>query len=311
MTIDEETIRQMQGVARTVYTVRPELLMNDATFGEIPWVWASSPEQEQDDWRHRFWHAPGGEIIGWGWAFLPHETPQTDGTTRPFRRANLAWLVHPEHSEVFGEILDWYDEQAEGLERVVSVRAAHTEALALVAAHGYAVNEQQAGDQGYWIQLNGRDLDEIETPAVPEGYRVRTAAEVGTEAAYRAHADAWHPSTLTLEAMERTQRTESYRADLHLVVVTDDGAPVASTTIWLDEETGSAEFEPVGTHPEHRRKGVARAMLLHGMHAAKAAGARRMLVACLGAAGHPAARELYYSVGFECFTTDVPYLKQP
>ncbi len=311
MTIDEATVRQMQGLTRVVYTLRPELLMNDATFGEVPWVWASSPVTDQEIWRHRFWHSPDGELIGWGWVFLPRETAQTDGTARTFRRANLAWLAHPEHSEVFDEILDWYDEQAAGLERSVSVRAAHTEALAAVAAHGYAVHAQQAGDQGYWIQLNARDLDEIEAPALPEGYVIRTAAEVGTEAAYRAHADAWHPSTLTLDALERTQQAESYRADLHVVVLTDDGRPVASATIWLDEETGSAEFEPVGTHPEHRRVGVGRAMLLHGMHLAKAAGARRMLVACLGAADYPAARGLYYSVGFEPISRDVPYLKQP
>ena len=47
----------------------------------------------------------------------------------------------------------------------------------------------------------------------------------------------------------------------------------ASAIMWLDEANSSAEFEPVGTHPGYRRRGLARAMMLHGMHRARAAGA--------------------------------------
>lgn len=50
-------------------------------------------------------------------------------------------------------------------------------------------------------------------------------------------------------------------------------------------------------------------MLLHGMHLARAAGATHATVACLGAPGHPAARGLYYSVGFREFTRDAPLIK--
>jgi hypothetical protein len=34
-----------------------------------------------------------------------------------------------------------------------------------------------------------------------------------------------------------------------------------------------------------------------------------MLVACLGAPAHPAARALYYDVGFRPFTRDLPHVK--
>ncbi|MFJ7495932.1 GNAT family N-acetyltransferase [Streptomyces sp. NPDC097727] len=68
--------------------------------------------------------------------------------------------------------------------------------------------------------------------------------------------------------------------------------------MWLDEANKTPEFEPVGTHPGYRRPGLGRAMLLHGTHPARAAGATCMTVACLGAPGHPEARGLYRSVGF-------------
>jgi len=63
------------------------------------------------------------------------------------------------------------------------------------------------------------------------------------------------------------------------------------------------------THRDFRRKGLGTALQLHGMRLAKAAGATRMLVACLGAPAHPAARDLYYSVGFRPFTRDLPQIK--
>ena len=83
----------------------------------------------------------------------------------------------------------------------------------------------------------------------------------------------------------------------------------SSAIMWLDEVNKSAEFEPVGTHPGYRRRGLARAMMLHGMHRARAAGATHMTVACLGAAGHPEARRLYYGLGFRELSRDAPLIK--
>ena len=71
----------------------------------------------------------------------------------------------------------------------------------------------------------------------------------------------------------------------------------------------SAEFEPVGTHQAYRQQGLSSALLQHGRHEARSAGATRITVNCLGGAVHQAARGLYYSVGFQAFTRDVPQVK--
>ncbi|MEO6090486.1 MAG: GNAT family N-acetyltransferase [Umezawaea sp.] len=89
----------------------------------------------------------------------------------------------------------------------------------------------------------------------------------------------------------------------------DEAGMAASTIMWLDGANQTAEFEPVGTHPGYRRLGLGRAMLLHGMHLARAAGATRMTVACLGAPGHPKARGLYHGVGFRELSRDAPLIK--
>jgi GNAT superfamily N-acetyltransferase len=63
-----------------------------------------------------------------------------------------------------------------------------------------------------------------------------------------------------------------------------DHANLGGTVIWLDKATRTAEFEPVGTHQRYRRRGLALALLHHGMVQARNAGARQMLVACLRSA---------------------------
>ena len=121
--------------------------------------------------------------------------------------------------------------------------------------------------------------------------------------------DAWAPTTYTREAYEGVRQTPPYRGDLHVLVEAPDGTMAASTIMWLDEVNKTAEFEPVGTHPDYRQRGLARAMLLHGMRLARDAGATPMTVACLGAPGHPSARGLYHSVGFRKFSWDVSLVK--
>jgi ribosomal protein S18 acetylase RimI-like enzyme len=310
VTVDADDLRLMQGLAQTVYMLRPEFLNNDATYGELAWTWGMDRAAAASSWRHRRW-LEAGEVVGWGWIQLPRPVRLSDGTIRDSTRAYLAWLVHPRRPELVDEILDWYDEQARGLVRTVGVRAANTDAVARLCAHGFTVDELAAGDEGFWVQLNARDLDGVYEPALPRGYRFRTAEDVDTEAVWRAHVGAWHPSTLTLEGMRDVQASASYRPDLHVLIQSPDGMLVSSATIWLDAATGAAEFEPVGTHPQHRRRGLGRALLLHGMTAAKLAGASRMLVACLGAPARPAARALYYDIGFHPIARDLPHIKQP
>jgi ribosomal protein S18 acetylase RimI-like enzyme len=83
----------------------------------------------------------------------------------------------------------------------------------------------------------------------------------------------------------------------------------ASTIMWLDEANKTVEFEPVGTHPGYRGRGLARTMMLHGMHLARAAGATHATVVCEGAPGYLAARGLYYGLGFRELSRDAPLIK--
>ncbi|PXY26726.1 GCN5 family acetyltransferase [Prauserella coralliicola] len=303
-----EDVRLMQRLAQRVTAARPDLVNSDASFGELAWNWGRGHADHGATWPRRLWFS-GGELVAWAWAFLPHQVRRSDGSVKDITGAYLAYQVHPDHAELVDEVIDWYDATADDVDRTVLPSVADEFALARWAAHGYETDPASLGDTGNWTQLNVRDLTDVEEPKLPAGFRFRTADEAGPEAAVQAHQDAWATTTYTAESYEGVRRTAAYRGDLHVLVEAPDGTMASSTIMWLDEANKTAEFEPVGTHPGYRRLGLGRAMLLHGMQLARAAGATQVTVACLGAPGHPQARGLYYSVGFRQFTRDAPLIK--
>ena len=298
----------MQGLAQQVTALRPELLNGDATVGELAWVWAKDFDALNQFWRQRFWLVDG-RLAAWAWVYLPHRVPRSDGEFREVPYANLIWQAHPDRPQLLNEILDWYDDVAGNVDRLLTVQSADVHAQAIVAAHGYEFDAESGSDTGSWHQFNVRELSDVPDPVLPEGFRFLSAADVGVADAVRAHRDAWHPSSFTEAAFERVRRTWPYRGDLHPLIAAPDGTLAATAIIWLDEATQTAEFEPVGTHPDFRRRGLGTALQLHGMQLARAAGANRMLVACIGAPARPAARNLYYGVGFRELARDLPQIK--
>jgi GNAT superfamily N-acetyltransferase len=305
-----EDVRLMQGLAEKVGELRPEFLNGECTVGELAWVYGKDHAALGDTWRRRFWYGGDGEVAGWGWIYLPYKVLRSDGQYNEIKDAYLAWQVHPDRPELLDEILDWYETEVTDVDRGTVAQIADTDALARLAAHGYRLDTKIAADDGYWHQFNARDLTDIEEPVLPAGFRFRTAAEVGPEAAVKAHRDAWHPSSFTDLGYAGVRTMWPYREDLHVLVEAPDGTLVSTAIMWLDAHNRTAEFEPVGTHQSYRRQGLSSALLLHGMHLAREAGATQMLVACLGAPAHTAARNLYYGVGFRQFTRDMPQIKR-
>ncbi|MYW89271.1 GNAT family N-acetyltransferase [Amycolatopsis rubida] len=298
----------MQELAQRIAAVRPELVNSDASYGELAWNWGKGHAAQGASWVRRLWFA-GDDLVAWGWAQLPRSVRLNDGSVNDVTGAYLAYQVHPGHAGLADEVIDWFDATADGLERTVLPGAADKFGLERWAAHGYRPDPEGLGETGSWTQLNERDLEVLETPVLPDGFRFRTAAEAGPEAAVQAHVAAWGVTAYTLEGYEGVRATPAYRSDLHILVEAPDATMAASTIMWWDEANKTVEFEPVGTHPDYRRLGLGRAMLLHGMDRARAAGAAHATVACLGAPGHPSARGLYYSVGFRAVSRDVPLLK--
>ncbi|MBF9073693.1 GNAT family N-acetyltransferase [Streptacidiphilus fuscans] len=302
-------VKLMQGLAQRVTATRLDLVNADAAYGELAWIWGLGHAAYGATWPRRLWFAGDGELVAWAWAYLPRQVRRNDGSVREVTGASLTYQIHPDHAELIDEVIDWFDGVAAGLERTVSPSGADTFALKRWAEHGYEPDAEVLADDGDWTQLNERDLADIELPVLPAGFRFVNATEAGPAAAVQAHVDAWSPTGYTAESYEGVRQTPGYRPDLHVLVEAPDGTMAASTIMWLDEANRTVEFEPVGTHPAYRRLGLARAMLLHSLHLARAAGATHATVVCVGAPGDPGARGLYYGLGFREVSRDAPLIK--
>ena len=83
--------------------------------------------------------------------------------------------------------------------------------------------------------------------------------------------------------------------ELNLVMVAPDGSFASHAALNYDSANRFAIFEPVCTHPDHRQRGLAKALMLEGLRRVRALGARIVEVSTGDA---DAANALYDSIGF-------------
>lgn len=108
------------------------------------------------------------------------------------------------------------------------------------------------------------------------------------------------------EWYKNVQRIPLYRRDLDIVAVAGDGELAAFCTVWVDGVTQTAVFEPVGTHPNHQKRGLGKAVMSEGLRRAQKLGATLATVSSYGKAAHA----LYESMGFTEFDLLEPWIKE-
>jgi mycothiol synthase len=108
------------------------------------------------------------------------------------------------------------------------------------------------------------------------------------------------------EWYKNVQRIPLYRRNLDIVAVAPDGELAAFCTVWVDDVTNTAVFEPVGTHPNHQKRGLGKAVMNEGLHRAHNLGATLATVSSYS----PGAHALYESMGFREFDLLEPWIKE-
>ena len=137
----------------------------------------------------------------------------------------------------------------------------------------------------------------------PAGYAVRSLGD-GLELLERCYASglAFHDDDIHIARDNRDhpqwyrnlQTAPLYRRDLDIVAMAPDGSVASFCTIWFDDVTRSAYFEPVATVPAHQRRGLGKAVMCEGLRRLKRMGATKAFVGSYS----PEAHALYASVGF-------------
>ena len=286
--------------------------------GDVLWYLGLTRE-ETPDRPHasiRLWTGDDGKAVGFAWLDGPGSGDV---------------LVHPDHRRlgIEEEMLAWLEEQHRR-EAAPNGGASTLETGSyddpywqeLLVTRGFIRDESTRGVPLFW-----RSLDALEPDEPPEGFVVREVAGEheaaartmvqreafanldfdmpGRESGRRA------PPADSTEIERRTRlyrnvmRLPGYRRELDIVVESGDGELAACCTCWLDSENQVGEFEPVGCHPDYRRRGLTRAAMFEGMRRLKNLGAASAVVST-----HPLnlpAMRLYESCGFAVVFYDPLY----
>jgi ribosomal protein S18 acetylase RimI-like enzyme len=255
--------------------------------GEVAWNRLQHVGRESA-WRTRIWEDDGAPVA-WGWAWLPE---------------HLDLCVDPAFPELTEEVLEWFESEATAEELTVTITQAEGEQTLI--RRGY----ERADEDRFFLHLR-RDLDDLPGPVVPPGYSLRSVRSDHDLAQRVAiHRAAFASSYVTEESYRSLMDAWPYRTDLDCVVVATDGTFVSSCLAWLDERNGAGVLEPVGTHPDHRRRGLGSAACLEALIRLRDAGATQAVVAARGDDAYPSARGLYTSIGFREHTRNVTYRRR-
>lgn len=270
----------MQTLAQDVFRLAPRHI--DMTMGELAYQGAMGSTDSSDESIYRLWRE-GSDVVAWGVLWPP---------------GSLEWQVHPRRPELLDSVLDWFESVAGEPDALTTqARDSDTDAQDRIRARGFSVDLDAP-----FMRLNLRDLENVDEPSLPEGYRFRTLADYGGDLSdrVRVHRASWAEfgTRVTEETYSAVLATWPYRSDLDFLVEDREGRAVAFALGWYDESNRVGEFEPVGTDPRARRLGLGRAVTLFGLRRFGDAGARHAIVACRGDAGHPGPCRLYESAGF-------------
>ena len=213
--------------------------------------------------------------------------------------------VHPRFygCGVEAQIAAWYEQELHNAAVQLSTWASEGDAewIEFLTTAGYRRTD------GCCLHLLMTLDREIEPPTLPEGFAVRgVTGEQEVEARVAVHRAAFDPSPLNVERYLRVMRMPGYRPELDVVATAPDGTLAAFCLCWYDAGSRTGELEPVGTHPDYRRLGLGRTVVLEGLRQLREVGSERVLVVT-GDDGE--AGRLYERCGFEIDRRDYLYAR--
>jgi ribosomal protein S18 acetylase RimI-like enzyme len=170
---------------------------------------------------------------------------------------------------------------------------------ALAAARGYAQRTEHPAYDSVFV------VDELPQPRLPAGFSLQSMAdendvEKRREAFGRGFNHEDPVEWPTAFSYRELQKAPDYRPAQDLYVVGPDGDYVSFCIVWYDARNEIGVLEPVGTHPDYRRRGLARAVVREAIRRAAALGAKDVWVG--------SGQEFYEAVGFRKALVAYPWV---
>lgn len=231
---------------------------------------------------------------------------------------NLRFEIHPQITGpvIESQMVNWgvecirraVREGGEPLTLDASCREDNTRQIEILERNGFV----RQGERSLHLT---RSLDEpIPTPQIPTGFSLRhVLGEQEVEALVALHRAAFGTEHMTVEERLAMMHVPEYDPQLDLLAVAPDGRLAAYCFCSISEQenrhSGRKEgwTDPVATHPDFQRRGLAKALLLRGLQKLKERG---MQMALIGTSGENLAmQKAAQAVGFQVKSTTVWFAK--
>ncbi len=236
----------------------------------------------------RLWFADGADLAGY--AFNDHYSDFS----------GISFEFAPQYADIGGEMIGWCVEnfrqrrREQATQLQLSVAVEDSRRIELLEAHGFRQEDWSLVQMTR--QLGASLSDPIPAPSLPQGFTVRSfRGEEEMDEWVALHREAFGTQGLTAEYRRTWMQVPGYTPALDLVAVAPDGTFAAYVGMPYDEINRRAIFEPVCTHPEHQRKGLASALMREALRRAQAMGAADVIV---NTGDMVPANALYDSLGF-------------
>ncbi len=248
-------------------------------------------ENSHSEWAHdiRIWErmnkANGPEIVG----IANPESPRA-----------YYIQIHPDHRSLEREIFEWIEDHRIGNKENPNKK----EILYLFSIKGDALRESLLTDLGFencgvHAYHRSRPLDlPIPTFKIPKGFTIRN---IRGKEDYKELTESikvvFGHDLCTEEVYEHIiAKASFYVQDLDIVAVAPDGTFAAFCTIRFDPICKIASLEPLGVHPDYRRRGLARAVIFEALERTRKY--RPVAFIISSAANTPDANQFYDSIGY-------------
>lgn len=271
--------------------------------GDLKW-WLYYPPVGSSWWQHIYlWDDPENSSRLLGWALIDPGGETFDIFYQPELHATktaeamLAW----------GERAAMENARSAGRNSIgiFWVLPSDTFRIGWLESRGYTIRYQSAA-------LTCSLAERI--PAIgplPNGYELRACRGLEeVEARARAQHGAFEskiPFDQYVQRFTHFMQSPAYDPETDIVAAAPDGSIAAFAITWVDPVNKVGLFEPVGTHPDHQRKGLGRALMFEALRQLQARGMIQAIVST-GEQNTPAL-ELYRAVGFEQYSAFRFYAK--
>ncbi|MBY9001444.1 MAG: GNAT family N-acetyltransferase [Candidatus Heimdallarchaeota archaeon] len=242
------------------------------------------------------WENEQGEIIG----TVTHEAV---GRGEAFIHLHPKYYTDTVLLEMFTFIEEKMSAESEG-KKILKLRIldGNEELEDFAAKRGY-IKKETAVETTSMLSLDG----ELVLPKLPEGYRIQSMADDNdidkrTLTFAKAFGNYGTENQIQPHSYIELQKCPDYRKNLDVYIVSPDEEFVSFCLIWYDEKNNLGILEPVGTNPDHRKKGLAKAAVYEAINRVRREGAEKIYVGD--------GQQFYLSIGFEHNSRNVVWIKE-